>query len=257
MSDENKIKDRLLGDEWEGWSGEILESEKEINEKPWLFIFFYFISIIIYNIVALLIYYFISPRIKTINLYLDTGILIIIILILFIINLKFFLVLLSVLFKKNLLLKNPRFELFLSWIYKLTDIFKISKDRIGNSYIKLNNSLLYFKKVKKSFKNLLILLPRCLKKDIKDKVMEIVNKYNCKVFIATGGSSARQIVIKEKPDAIIGVACERDLVAGIKDTSNKIFVIGIANKRPEGPCKNTEIDLNEFENAIKYFLNIK
>ncbi len=258
MQNDNEIKDRLLGDEWQGWSGELIESEKQINESPWLFIVFYFFAIVILNITLFLIFYLISPRLKSINYLIEKVGLFILIFIFAFLYIRFFLLVLTLLLKKNFLIsKNQRFGFFLTIIYKLAEIFKISKDKIGNSFIKLNNILIYSKKIKKPIKNLLILLPRCLNKDTREKVMEIIKKYNCKVFIATGGSSARQVVKKEKPDAIIGVACERDLVSGMKDSSKKISIIAIENKRPEGPCKNTIIDIQNLENAIKYFLNIK
>ena len=52
------------------------------------------------------------------------------------------------------------------------------------------------------------------------------------------------------------MACERDLLSGIQDICNQIPIIGIPNIRPEGPCKNTTIDLNEFEKAVHTFLGL-
>ena len=97
-----------------------------------------------------------------------------------------------------------------------------------------------------------MLLPRCLDKESRTKVVEITEKYGCKAFTATGGSSARQMVKKVRPDAIIGVACERDLVAGMMDSPHYIPIIGITNKRPNGPCKDTFINEEEFEEAVKF-----
>ena len=64
------------------------------------------------------------------------------------------------------------------------------------------------------------------------------------------------MVADYKPKAIVAIACERDLTEGILDTS-PISVLGILNIRPEGPCKNTRVDLNKVLNAIDFFLNGK
>jgi hypothetical protein len=59
------------------------------------------------------------------------------------------------------------------------------------------------------------------------------------------------VIRRERPTGVIGVACERDLISGISDIAPKIATLGVANKRPEGPCKNTLIDLNELRTAIE------
>ena len=57
----------------------------------------------------------------------------------------------------------------------------------------------------------------------------------------------------ERPSAVIGVACERDLISGIRDVSPLLPTIGITNQRPEGPCKNTLIDMDALRRAIETF----
>ena len=151
------------------------------------------------------------------------------------------------------------------------NIFKIDIDKIRSSFIEINNSLLSSLKKKFSKKDVLILLPHCLqysdcnikitnnifnckrcgKCKIKD-IIEIAEKNGIEVGIATGGTMARKIVKDKKPKFIIAVACERDLASGIQD-SYPLPVYGIPNKRPYGPCFNTDIDLNELKFAIEYF----
>ena len=71
--------------------------------------------------------------------------------------------------------------------------------------------------------------------------------------VATGGTLARRIVVEKKPDVIIGVACERDLSSGIQD-SYPIPVYGILNRRPFGPCYDTDVDLDLVERGLITFL---
>ena len=67
---------------------------------------------------------------------------------------------------------------------------------------------------------------------------------------------ARKIVVEKKPKVIIGVACERDLTSGIQD-SYPIPVFGIFNRRPFGPCFDTDVDLEMVEKGIVTFLGHK
>jgi hypothetical protein len=64
---------------------------------------------------------------------------------------------------------------------------------------------------------------------------------------------ARKIVVEKRPEMIIGVACERDLTSGIQDTY-PIPVYGILNKRPNGPCYDTDVDLELVEQGMTAFL---
>jgi hypothetical protein len=102
---------------------------------------------------------------------------------------------------------------------------------------------------------LLILIPRCLQRPLKDKINELADKYHCEVFTASGGEAARKVVAQSRPSAIIGVACERDLLSGLQDNLDKIPIIAIPNMRPEGPCKNTLVDFEEVERAVQFFLH--
>jgi hypothetical protein len=92
---------------------------------------------------------------------------------------------------------------------------------------------------------------RCGKCEIRD-LIKISEDYNLRLFVATGGTIARRIVKEARPDAIIAVACERDLSSGLVDTY-PLPVIGILNERPFGPCVNTRVDLAKVREAIAFF----
>lgn len=152
-------------------------------------------------------------------------------------------------------------------------MLKISPERFQRKMIKINNDLVW-KSFKHSFsgKDILLLLPHCLqfslckfritfnpdncircgKCDIND-ILKFRDTYNIHVAIATGGTLARKIVKEIKPKFIIGVACEQDLSLGIYDVG-KIPVYGIINRRPEGPCINTNIDISLLEKSLKHFI---
>jgi len=148
----------------------------------------------------------------------------------------------------------------------------IGKDRVRRSFVAINNQLVLAESKKVRPERLLILLPHCLqnhdckvritgniencKKCGKCKIkglVEFSEKYNIPISVATGGTLARRIVVEKKPDIIIAVACERDLTSGIQD-SFPIPVFGIFNKRPFGPCYDTDVDLDLVEKGIATFL---
>jgi hypothetical protein len=151
--------------------------------------------------------------------------------------------------------------------------FGISKDEVRRSFVAINNRLVLAEAGQVEADKLLILLPHCLQNhecavritgDVVEnceacgrcKIMDLValsKKYHVPISVATGGTLARKIVVEKKPKVIIGVACERDLTSGIQD-SYPIPVFGIFNRRPFGPCFDTDVDLEMVEKGILTFL---
>ena len=146
--------------------------------------------------------------------------------------------------------------------------FGLEKDTIKNSYIQVSNQLVELENNKVAPENILILAPHCLQRvECNHKIS--VNVNNCKqcglcpvgdlltlskeknvqLVVATGGTFARKFIRERRPQAIVAIACERDLTSGIQDVE-KIPVIGVVNERPEGPCHNTRVNLCAVERAI-------
>lgn len=149
----------------------------------------------------------------------------------------------------------------------------VSKEKVKQSFIELNNHLVRSNTQWTRPNQLLVLLPHCIqdfeceikitgnvknckgcgKCEIKD-LIELADEYQVKIAVATGGTLARRIIVENKPEAIVAVACELDLTSGIQD-SYPIPVIGILNDRPHGPCINTKVDIQKVRNAILDFLD--
>jgi len=148
----------------------------------------------------------------------------------------------------------------------------IRKEEVKRSFVAINNQLVQSEAKKIVSEKLLILLPHCLQNhdcDVritgnienckacgKCKIKGLValsKKYGVAVSVATGGTLARRIVVEKRPDVIIAVACERDLTSGIQD-SYPIPVFGIFNRRPFGPCYDTDVDLELVEKGMQIFL---
>jgi uncharacterized protein len=148
----------------------------------------------------------------------------------------------------------------------------IGKDEVRRAFIAINNQLVLGEARKVRPQKILILLPQCIQNhecgvritgNVKNckacgkcKIKDLVGlseKYGLCISVATGGTLARKIVVDTRPEIIIGVACERDLTSGIQDTY-PIPVYGILNRRPHGPCYDTDVDLDLVERGIAAFL---
>ncbi|MFH2012742.1 MAG: DUF116 domain-containing protein [Pseudomonadota bacterium] len=154
----------------------------------------------------------------------------------------------------------------------LGKLLGIPKERVQRSFVEINNQLVLSQSFRVKPERLLLLMPHCLQDneckvritgsvrncercgrcEIKELV-ELAEENNVNLSIATGGTIARRIVVENKPELIIATACERDLTSGIQD-SYPIPVYGILNKRPHGPCFNTQVDMSEVKEAMKLFL---
>ncbi|MCR4441179.1 MAG: DUF116 domain-containing protein [Peptococcaceae bacterium] len=148
----------------------------------------------------------------------------------------------------------------------------LSEDRVKNSFINVSNHLVRGRDYARPFKNIIILAPHCLQWvycphkitiDVHNcrecgrcpvsTLLKIARRYDVQLRVVTGGTFARKVVRDVKPEAIVAIACERDLTSGIQDIAG-LPVIGIVNERPEGPCFNTKVDYGKVEEAIQFFL---
>ena len=156
---------------------------------------------------------------------------------------------------------------------QITELIKIDKDEVRGFFIEINNIIVKQQKIKCSKDKILLLIPHCLQnsecgykitnnpynckrcgKCCVNDILKIVEEYNIKVCVASGGTMARKAVTETNPDAVIAVACSRDLMSGILDIGD-IPIIAIENYRPEGPCINTKVDIEKIKKALKEILD--
>ncbi|MBI5586888.1 MAG: DUF116 domain-containing protein [Deltaproteobacteria bacterium] len=148
-------------------------------------------------------------------------------------------------------------------------ILKIPKIRIERAFIEINNQMVRLMGRKFRTEKLLILMPHCIQFDeCKIKVtrnvrncagcgkceigdlLSLSDEFGVNLFISTGGTVARRKVSEERPDAVIAVACERDLTSGLQD-SYPLPVMALINKRPRGYCMETGVAIEEVRQAIR------
>ncbi len=130
-----------------------------------------------------------------------------------------------------------------------------------------------FRKVRVAADNLLLLIPHCLQNSGCDKnlgsdiekcarcgacdvagVLRLCDRYNVKCSLAGGGRQALATVRQKGVKAVVAVACERELVDGIRACFPKP-VFAVTNQRPNGPCKDTVVDISRIELALRSLLD--
>lgn len=253
QADKPSIADRKLGDEWEGWAGDLDESHS-YDEKAGLFASLAALSLLLLFIAIGFILYMIEPRLGMIHPLVLSAARVAIGIFVVIMTILSLSIVASVFTGRDFLghirLGQVSASRILPLAVTVAGWFGVSRDRLGNSFVSFSNAIIEARRRPIEGKTI-ILIPRCLSADMKKAVRELGEQTGIGVYNATGGGQARKIVREQRPSAVIGVACERDLVSGIKDVAPKMPVIGVANKRPEGPCKNTLIDLDDLKAAIR------
>lgn len=151
-------------------------------------------------------------------------------------------------------------------------LLNIDREKIKSSFIEVNNELVHAKRIAFKPEQVMILAPHCLQEstcphkitlDVSNckkcgrcpvhLLRNLAEKYGIALVVATGGTLARKFIEKYRPQAIVAIACERDLTSGILDV-NPLPVIGVLNERPEGPCYNTRVSISRVEEALNFFL---
>lgn len=187
-----------------------------------------------------------------------------------------FLLFLSALTEKDFLFPHGKKQVTVKVLYPINlmlgYLLGIGRERIGESFVAFNNSLVRASRRRLDPARILILLPHCLQlSDCPHRVTSDIRNCRCcgkcplaglasiaeetgvQISVATGGTLARRVIVETSPTSILAVACERDLVSGIHD-AYPIPVYGILNQRPHGPCRNTLVDMDQVARGLSVLL---
>lgn len=186
------------------------------------------------------------------------------------------LIVISALAEVDLLFPHGKKQVTVRVLYPINlllgGLLGIGRERIGESFVAVNNALVRAAKKRIRPGRILLLLPHCIQKSkCRHKVTEDVSncqrcgqcllaelaqiseEYGLVMAVATGGTLARRLIGEVRPSAILAVACERDLVSGIQD-AYPIPVYGVLNRRPHGPCRDTGVDLVQLKSGLSLLL---
>ncbi len=172
---------------------------------------------------------------------------------------------------------TPRFFLGQAWsvinllfpiAIRIGKIFDIEKETVERSFIEVSNHLVRQKLIRVKPDRLLILTPHCIQKDTcphkitrnvnnckrcgqcqVNDLLQLTEKYGVNLAVVTGGTLARNVLKNLRPQAVLAIACERDLTSGIQDVF-PLPVIGVLNERPFGPCCNTRVDIQRVDELL-------
>jgi len=183
---------------------------------------------------------------------------------------------LSILLKRPVLFSRKTrglaIKLFLPLMTFVGEILGVPKEKVRASFININNEMVLNEGNRYAPNRVLILLPHCLQNSRCNNrltyhienckrcgkcpvgdLLKLRDDYGVKMAIATGGTIARRIVVENRPEFIIAVACEKDLASGIQDTY-PLPVFGILNVRPCGPCIDTLVSIEKVRWALEMFV---
>ena len=155
------------------------------------------------------------------------------------------------------------------WSVRLGKLFGITRRQLEGSFIAVSNLLFSRQQIRVPADRLLVVTPHCLqlatcpRKITRDPhnckqcggcdigaLVALADEMGFHFFVATGGTLARQIVYTTKPQAVLAIACERDLMSGIQDVY-PLPAVGVLNIRPNGPCFNTHVDVEAVRRELE------
>ncbi len=250
------VGDRWLGDEWIDWEGDADAGGVDVGKGVFLACAGAGFALILLG--AWVALYLVEPRLSELPSSLHMACVVAFWIAFALAGGWFISVLASALVERRVGLALLRYNKGISLLYSLASFVArragVSRDRLGGSFIQVSNALIRASGGRGPCKRLLILAPRCLSRGLRESVMGIASRYGCEIFTAAGGEAARRQIAEYKPSAVVGIACERDLVSGIRDVYPLLPVLAVPNIRPMGPCKETRVDLDKVEEAVRFFV---
>lgn len=246
--------DRRLGHEWDEWNGRPLPNGGDFSAAPGRFFIFAALTIAAAMAAAALLLYLTGPRLA--GLWARLPALVWLTLGAAAVVAWIYLGVLAGSFysRRNLLpealLERGPYLQLMNYTSLVARGFG-KRDWVEHAAIDIYNALAERRGRKVGKGELLVLIPRCLSKQALDGVLEIAGRYEVPVFVATRGQLARRVIRERRPRAVVAVACERDMMTGLRDVAGKLPVLGLTMQLPNGPCRDATIDLHQMEKWVQ------
>jgi len=142
----------------------------------------------------------------------------------------------------------------------------------GRLFVKFNNRITRFRRIRVHPEHLLLLVPRCLQKtgctqtlgetiddcnacgqcNVTD-LLAIRDEFGIQCSMAAGGREALAFVRRPQVKAVVAVACEKELTQGILAVFPRP-VLGVLNQQTNGPCRNTRLSSEDVRSAVRSML---
>ncbi|HXM37661.1 MAG TPA: DUF116 domain-containing protein [Gemmatimonadales bacterium] len=246
--------DRRLGHEWDEWNGRPLPGGGDFSAAPGLFFRFAALTLVVATVAVALLLYLVGPRLAALWPPLPKVLWIGLAALAGLQALYLSLVAGSYygganLLPERLMERGPYLQL-MNYTSLIARAFG-KRDWVEHAAIDIYNTLAVRRGRKVGKGELLVLIPRCLSKQALDGVLEIAGRYEVPVFVATRGQLARRVIRERRPRAVVAVACERDMMTGLRDVAGKLPVLGLTMQLPNGPCRDAGVDLGQMEEWVK------
>ena len=246
--------DRRLGHEWDEWNGRPLPNGGNFSAAPGLFFRFAALTIAAMTAAVALLLYLVGPRLGGLWRPLPTTLWILLGVLTAVQGVYLGVLAVSFYAGRNLLperlLERGPYLKLMSYTSLLARGFG-KRDWVEHAAIDVYNALAERRGRKVGKGELLVLIPRCLSKQALDGVLEVAGRYEVPVFVATRGQLARRVIRERRPRAVVAVACERDMMTGLRDVAGKLPVLGLTMQLPNGPCRDASIDLEQMEKWVQ------
>ena len=246
--------DRRLGHEWDEWDGKPLPNLGDFSAPPGLFFRYAALTLLVALAGGAAFVFLLAPRLSALLpalplvLWWSVGVGF------GLAGIWFGILLLSFysgvsLLPEGLLERGPYLRLmnFTSLVARLVG----RRDWVEHAAIDVYNTLAVRRGRRVGKGELLVLIPRCLSKQALDGVLAIAGRYDVPVFVATRGQLARRVIRERRPRAVVAVACERDMMTGLRDVAGKLPVLGLTMRLPNGPCKDASLDLDVMDQWLR------
>ncbi len=246
--------DRRLGHEWDEWNGKPLPGNGDFSAQPGLFFGYAALTLIVALGAASGALFLLAPRLELLLPALPTVLWLVLGAASALSWVWFGLLLLSfyggvLLLPEKLLERGPYLRL-MNLTSRVSRAFG-RRDWVEHAAIDVYNALAERRQRQVGKGELLVLIPRCLSKQALDGVLAIAGRYEVPVFVATRGQLARRVIRERRPRAVVAVACERDMMTGLRDVAGKLPVLGLTMRLPNGPCRDAVLDLDVMDRWVR------
>lgn len=246
--------DRRLGHEWDEWDGRTLPNHGDFSAPPGLFFWYAGLTLAVAAALLAGAIFLLAPRLALLWTSLPSALWLVLAAAAAAAWLWFGLLVVAYygevpLLPERLLERGPYLQLM-----NVTSLLARAfgrRDWVEHAAIDVYNALAMRRGRKIGRGELLVLIPRCLSKQTLDGVLTIAGRYDVPVFVATRGQLARRVIRERQPRAVVAVACERDMLTGLRDVAGKLPVLGLTMRLPNGPCKDAEIDLDVMDRWVR------
>jgi len=250
--------DRRLGHEWDEWDGKPLPNAGDFRTTTGKYFLFTAVGIAGIVVLSAVAIYLLSPRLAQLATWLPRA--------LYTADAVFaaagavWLMLIGLSFVTDRALLPGRFAergLLLKTFTlsaRVGEMFGVQRDWTDHAAVAVYDRLAWARDWRVRANEMLILIPRCLSRAALDGVMDIAKRYDVATFVATRGAYARQAIRERRPKAVVAVACERDMVSGLRDVAGRLPVLGLTMQLPNGPCKDASLDLVKMEEFVRKYL---